>query len=91
MGTYKTHFRGKPEDYWETTYFDFFSAITVMVLLIGLFLGVTVLIVNWSFHWGTESYTIALSAASVTFIIIYVILNYFLSRGKRKKEKKLMN
>jgi hypothetical protein len=53
MGTYKTYFRGKPDDYWETTYFDFFSGITAMLLLIGFFIGLTVLVVNWSFYWGT--------------------------------------
>lgn len=53
MGTYKAYFRGKPEDYWETTYFDFFSAITAMLLLIGFFIGLTVLVVDWSLYWGT--------------------------------------
>ena len=85
MGTYKAYFRGKPEDYWETTYFDFFSAITAMLLLIGFFIGLTVLVVDWSLYWGTESYVIASSAATAVFIVIFLIMNYFLSRGKKKK------
>ena len=85
MGTYKAHFRGKPEDYWETSYFDFFSGIGAMLLLIGFFIGLSVLIVNWSFYWGTESYVIALSAGTAVFIVIFLIMNYFFSRGKNKK------
>lgn len=85
MGTYKAYFRGKPDDYWETTYFDFFSAIAAMLLLIGVFIGLSVLIVNWSYYWGTESYVIASSGAAAAFIVIMLILNYYLSRGKNKK------
>jgi len=85
MGTYKTCFRGRPDDYWETTYFDFFSAIAAMLLLIAFFIALAVLVVDWSLYWGTESYAIAASSATAVFIIIFLILNYFLSRGKKKK------
>ena len=87
MGTYKPYFRGKSEDYWETTYFDFFSAIFAMVLIIVLFLGVTILIVNWSLYWGTESYAIALSTGVSVFIVVFLVSNYYFSRGKKKREK----
>jgi hypothetical protein len=85
MGTYRPHFRGKPEDYWETSYFDFFSAIFVMVFLIALFLAVTVLIVNWVFYYGTESYVLSLSIATVVFVAIFFVLNYYMSRGKNRR------
>lgn len=53
MGSYKPLFRGKPEDYWHSTPFDILSAIGAMLFLIGLFLGLAVLIVNWSLYYGT--------------------------------------
>lgn len=61
-----------------------------MLLLIAAFVGLTVLIVNWSYYWGSESYAIASSTATAVFIVIFLILNYFLSRSKRKREKQIM-
>jgi uncharacterized membrane protein len=90
MGTYRPHFRGKPDDYWETSYFDFFSAIFMMVFLIALFLGVTVLIVNWVFHYGSDSYALSLLIASVVFLAIFFVLNYYMSRGKNRRERETM-
>lgn len=56
-----------------------------MVFLIALFLGVIVLIVNWVFYYGTYSYSLSMSIATVVFVAIFFVLNYFMSRDKRKR------
>jgi hypothetical protein len=56
-----------------------------MMFLIGLFLGVTVLLVNWVFYYGTYSYSLSMSIATIVFVAVFLVLNYFMSRDKKKR------
>jgi len=56
-----------------------------MVFIIAFYLAITVLLVNWVYYSSSFNYATIMSIISAVFVVIFLILNWDMSRGKKKK------
>ena len=82
MGAYTPHFESKPDEYYEAGWCDILAAITMMLLIIVFFVGVSVAIVEWVVNLGSVNFTLTWSIIVIVFIVFFVIATFFGSRHR---------
>jgi uncharacterized membrane-anchored protein YitT (DUF2179 family) len=90
LGSYRPHFEGKPDDYYELECGEVSCAISVCFLIVVVFFFLTVAFFEWSNNHSTEEMILVWSIVLCVFIPAFMLAAYIGSNNKMEIEERLI-
>lgn len=90
MGSFKPHFQGKPDDYYELECKEVASAVGVCVIIVIFFFFLAVAMFFWSHRVSTSNLVLVWSIVLIVFVPLFMVAAYYGSNNKMEIEERLI-